>query len=304
MSIHSTGPHWVPAVHGHELALDGSTLICRKSGSGQILKSVPRAARSSRVGERLIELRERLLRHEEECRATVESWMSAGVPIPAALLGRVWPDPAWRDRLKHLAVTVGGVTGLLTDVADDGRTTLLEFGDGGVDAQDGGVDTGDEAGVTRTLPAGPLSLPHPVLLADAARWWKLLEIAELTQGIEQLEREVHHRPATADLRATSVDDYAGSHFEELRHATSRAAQHGFVMRGGFASLAVADGGVGLQARYWLGSYDPGLPTETGRLLWVDGSERAVALGDVGPVAWSEGVRMAALIHAGGTTHDH
>ncbi|MFI6691762.1 DUF4132 domain-containing protein [Streptomyces sp. NPDC050433] len=284
MATTSTGPHWVPAVRGHELALDGTTLICRRSGDGQLLSSVPRAARASRAGERLTELRERLIRHEEECRSTVESWLlSAGGPIPAALLGRVWPDPAWRTSLAHLVVTVDGLTGVLTDVADDGRTTLLDV--------DGGA---------HTPPAGPVSLPHPVLLPDPDRWRKLLDTCELTQGIAQLARDVHHRPADVDPLATGVDDYAGSHFEELRDATARAVRQGCVMHGGFATLSVADGGVGVQARYWLGSDDPYSATETGRLLWVDGSERPVALGEIGPVAWSEGVRMATLIHAGGT----
>ncbi|MDW6062379.1 DUF4132 domain-containing protein [Streptomyces sp. FXJ1.4098] len=76
---------WVPTVGGHELALDGTALTCRNS-SGRVLKSVPKAVRTSPAGERLTELRDRLLRHEAECRATVESWLLAGVPIPAALL--------------------------------------------------------------------------------------------------------------------------------------------------------------------------------------------------------------------------
>jgi hypothetical protein len=36
---------------------------------------------------------------------------------------------------------------------------------------------------------------------------------------------------------------------------------------------------------------------TGDLLWVDGDEQALPLGSVGPVAYSEGVRMASSIHA-------
>lgn len=63
---------WVRAVRGHELALDGMTLRCRKTG-GQLLASVPRAVRSSRVGEQFAALLEHLDGHEKECRATVES---------------------------------------------------------------------------------------------------------------------------------------------------------------------------------------------------------------------------------------
>ncbi|MEO3768651.1 DUF4132 domain-containing protein [Streptomyces sp. B8F3] len=276
---------WHPATHDHELALDGTTLRCRKSG-GRVLQSVPRAVRSSPTGEELSELRERLVRHEEECRSTVESWLLAGIPVPAALLTRVWPDPGWRSVLEHLVVVVDGRTGLLTEVSEEGRTGLVDLD-----------------GTSHTPPVGPVSLPHPVLLPDAKKWRHLLDGREAAQGIPQLAREVHRRPDGVDPAATGLDDYAGGEFAELRHATARAARYGFVMRGGFAMVPVADGGVGLQARYWLGADDPGLPAETGRLLWVDASERPVALGRIGPVAWSEGVRMAELVHAGRTTDD-
>lgn len=271
---------WIPAAHGHELALDGTTLRCRKS-NGQILKSVPRTARYSTVGEELSELRERLVRHESTCRATVDSWLLAGVPIPSALLARVWPDPAWRCCLEHLVVTVEGQTGLLADVTEAGRTTLT------------GLD-----GATFTASPGPVTLPHPVHLLDADRWRKVLESQDAAQGIPQLTRQTHRRPAEAQPEATSVDDYAGGRFERLQEATARAAEHGFAVRGGSAVLDVADDGVRVQARYWVGADDPKEPTTTGRLVWVDAAERPLTLAEVGPVAWSEGVRMAALIHEG------
>lgn len=280
---------WVPAVGGHELALDGTTLTCRNS-SGRVLKSIPRAVRASPVGEKLSELRDRLLRHEAECRAAVESWLLAGVPIPAALLARVWPDPGWRSCLRHLVVIVDGRAGVLTEVSEEGRTRLT-----------------DKDGTPHTPPVGPVTVPHPALLPDVAAWQSALDAEQIAQEIGQLAREVHHRPAGTDPGATAVDDYAGGHFEELRYATARAAQHGFVMRGGFAVVRTVDGGAdrgaAVQARYWLGADDPGLPTRTGPLMWVDDAERPVPLGEIGPVAWSEGVRMAALIYGGRQIHD-
>ncbi|NUP43663.1 MAG: DUF4132 domain-containing protein [Streptomyces sp.] len=284
---------WVPTVGGHELALDGTTLTCRNS-SGRVLKSVPKAVRTSPAGEKLTELRDRLLRHETECRATVESWLLAGVPIPAALLARVWPDPGWRSCLRHLVVVVDGQVGLLEDVSEEGRTRLR-----GPD----GTPYAPPLGVGVGVGVGPVTVPHPALLPDVAAWQGALDAAQIVQGITQLAREVHRRPADVDPEATSVDDYAGGYFEELRHATARAAQHGFVMRGGFAVVRTVGRGAPVQARYWLGADDPGLPAGTGRLIWVDEAERPVPLGEVGPVAWSEGVRMAALIYGGRQTHD-
>ncbi|MFF4412013.1 hypothetical protein ACFYY8_05740 [Streptosporangium sp. NPDC001559] len=64
------------------------TLRCRKTG-GRPPASVPRAVRSSPVGERFAALLEHLDGHEKECRATVESWMPNGLPVPAGLLAGV-----------------------------------------------------------------------------------------------------------------------------------------------------------------------------------------------------------------------
>lgn len=281
----STTLHWIPATRGHELALDRTTLRCRETG-GRVLSSVPRAVRGSRVGAELSELRERLVRHEAECRSAVEAWLLAGVPVPAALLARVWPDPGWRSCLEHLVAAVGGQSGLLTEVGEQGRA--------GLTALDGSM----------LAPAvGPVTLPHPILLEDIEQWRKLSDSLGAVQGVPQLDRRIHHRPAGIDLQAAGIDDYAGARFKELRHGTARAAENGFVMRGGFAVLRVAGDDRVVQARYWLGADDPGLPATTGRLLWIDAAERPVPLGAVGPVAWSEGVRMAELIHSGGQSDE-
>lgn len=55
-------------------------------------------------------------------------------------------------------------------------------------------------------------------------------------------------------------------------------------------------GVPVEARCWLGSDEAGSSEEAGRLLWVDEAERPLPLGEVGPVAWSEGRRMAELMY--------
>ncbi|MFI0821098.1 DUF4132 domain-containing protein [Streptomyces sp. NPDC021115] len=115
----------MPAIHGHELALDGTSLRCRKA-NGQILKSIPSAVRHSPVGEQFAALQDQLARHEKECRATVESWLLGGIPVPAGLLARVWPAPGWRTRLQHLVVFADGQTGLLKKVSAEGRVCLRE----------------------------------------------------------------------------------------------------------------------------------------------------------------------------------
>ncbi|MET7338392.1 hypothetical protein [Nonomuraea sp. NPDC005650] len=123
---------WVRAVRGHEPALDGMTLRCRKTG-GQLLASVPRAVRSSRVGEQFAALLEHLDGHEKECRATVESWMLNGLPVPAGAPRRgsspgCGPTPGggpacgtWWFRVEGRAGAGGGVRGRAGERQDGGR---------------------------------------------------------------------------------------------------------------------------------------------------------------------------------------
>ena len=47
----------------------------------------------------------------------------------------------------------------------------------------------------------------------------------------------------------------------------------------------------------VGAEYPDAETWTSELLWVDGRERALKLGALGPVAWSEGHRMASAVYA-------
>jgi hypothetical protein len=262
-----TGLTWVPATAEYDLALDGGTLACR-NGDGQRLNTVPGPARRSAAAGELLALRDYLERHERECHAEVEAWLLGAHPVPAALIRKVWPDPAWRERLSGLAVITqrGGPPRLLCRIADLGPVC------------------------ERVL------IPHPLLIDDLGGLRELAAGLGITQRVAQLHREVHTRPAWTSGR--NVTDYAGARFAELGHATERATRLGFRPRGGYAVCRVADRGRAVQARYWLGGGPPDAEAWTGELIWVGADERPIDVGEVGPVAWSEGVRMAELIHAG------
>ena len=72
---------------------------------------------------------------------------------------------------------------------------------------------------------------------------------------------------------------------------------GFRVRGGSAVCPVWEDGKLLEARFWVGADYPEGETWTGDLLFTDSQEHAVPIADVGPVTFSEGVKMAAAIYA-------
>jgi hypothetical protein len=280
---------WVPAADGYSLALDGTTLICRNP-KGTVLKSVPSAVRKGDDAEALLALRDWLVRHDTACRSAVETWMLRSLPVPRSVLAGVWADPAWSAALRDLVVrgadaSGASIAGLLREVTAD----------------DVGVVTLD--GETRRLVGGSITIPHPILLDDLDDSREFLGEIGASQVVPQLFRETFIRPPDLDPDLTSVDTWAGARFKELRHVLSRCATLGFRVSGGFATVRVWEDGVPVESRYWVGADEPSVEAETGPLVFMDARSRPMRLGDVGPVAWSEGSRMAALIAAGRVQQD-
>jgi len=272
---------WLAVTGGYEVTLDGDTLVCRNA-AGKTLRSVPKAVREDPLVQGLKQLTEWLSRHEAQCRADVERWMVRSLHVPAALLAEVWADDAWASAARNLVVTTPGGE----------RVGFLR------DAGEKGIGIVDLDGETVRLDADQLLVPHPVLLEDVDDLREFAAELEFTQAIDQLFREVWPRPADLDPAATRVSTYAGGHYQELRHLTARAAQAGFRVRGGFAVCRVFENGAVVEARSWVGADDPYYETETGDLVFTRSDGVPLPLGEVGPVAWSEGNRMAAGLYAG------
>lgn len=286
---------------GYAVTLEGTTVLCRNA-AGRTLKQVPPKLKDDPEVVRLRQLAEWLERHEGECREQVDAWLVRSLPVPVALLARVWPDPAWRAALRDLVVAPAGADG----TADVARAGFLrdadpdpERGLGVVDLDGDSVRLGAAQGVESVL------IPHPVLLLDDLD--DLREFAAelgVEQGAEQLFREVWRRPedtgaeASEEAAADEWRAYADGRFEQLRHGTARAAALGYRVRGGHAVCPLVEDGRALEAAYWLGEDYPDAESWTGSLEWRDRTGRRLPLTEVGPVAWSEGERMAALVYAG------
>lgn len=275
-------PPWVDGPDGYSLGLDGTTLTCRNP-KGRRLKSVPKQVRESEEAERLLSLAQWLQRHERDSREQVESWMLGALPVPAALIAEVWPDSAWRGPLENLYVEPdsGGDGGFLRGVGGDGRIGVVDL-----DAE------------TTWLDAERVVITHPVLIADLEDVREFAQELGIEQSVVQLTREVYARPVGLASDARRLTDYAHGVFEQLRHAIARAHAGGYTVRGGYAVCRAVDAGRPVQARYWIGADDPAWEAFTEDLIWVGADERAIPLAEVGPIAWSEGVRMAEAIYAG------
>ncbi|MEU3986351.1 DUF4132 domain-containing protein [Streptomyces sp. NPDC026672] len=277
---------WVTA-GDYEVALEAGKVVCRNA-SGRRLKSVPAKLGDDPAVVGLRQLAEWLERHERRCLADVERWMVRSLPVPLTVIARVWPDPAWQAALRDVVVTGadGEVAGFLRD-ADPGR----------------GLGLVDLDGDTVRIAPDLVRLPHPVLLDDLEELREFAVDLGVEQRAQQLFREVWHRPAAVDAEGTQVEDHAGGSFKELRFLHGRASQLGYRVRGGHAVCSVLEEGRGVEARVWIGDYDGYEETETGPLMWTDASGRVLRLGEVGPVAWSEGMRMAAALYAGRDVED-
>ncbi|MEU3777541.1 DUF4132 domain-containing protein [Streptomyces sp. NPDC032472] len=282
---------WLAAGEGYEIALvDGKVAARSATGrsAGRQLKTLPKALRDHPEVDRLRRLAEWLDRHEAACIAQVDTWMVSSLPVPTALLARVWPDEAWRSALRDLAV-VGDdpdEVGFLRDATATGELKVVNLD-----------------GETVRLSPRTVTLPHPVLLPDLDDVRDFAAELGIVQRVEQIHRATWLKPEATAAKATEVRDYAGGSFPNRFALAARATGLGYRVSGGYATCPVRDSGRGTEAAVWIGEpyYDD--TTTTGALSWHDEHGRAVPLAEVGPVAWSEGMRMAAALHAGRTIEE-
>lgn len=279
---------WLAAGEGYEIALVEGRVAARSTGAratGRQLKTLPKALKDHPEVDRLRRLGAWLDRHEASCVAQVDAWMVSSLPVPTALIARVWPDEAWQRALRDLAV-VGEdpeEAGFLRDATASGELKVVNLD-----------------GETVRLSPRTVTLPHPVLLPDLEDVREFAAELGIEQRVEQIHRATWHKPAGLAESATEVRDYAGGVFATRFGLAARATGLGYRVSGGYATCKVRDAGRGraVEAAVWIGEPYYEDETSTGGLNWHDEDGRAVRLAEVGPVAWSEGMRMAAALYAG------
>ncbi|MCA2225977.1 DUF4132 domain-containing protein [Nonomuraea aurantiaca] len=277
---------WLAAGDGYEVALiEGRVAARATSGraAGRQLKSLPKALRDHPEVDRLRRFAEWLDRHAAACVAQVDLWMVSSLPVPTGLLARVWPDEAWQSALRDLAV-VGDdpdEVGFLRDATDTGELRVVNLD-----------------GETVRLSPRTVTLPHPVLLPDLDDLREFAAELGVVQKVEQIHRATWRKPADLKATETAVSEFSGGTYDSRFGLAARATALGYRVSGGYATCRVRDGGSLSEAAVWIGEpYWDGEMT-TGDLSWQDLDGRTLPLREVGPVAWSEGMRMAAALYAG------
>jgi hypothetical protein len=277
--------NWLDAENGYQVRLtDAGKVVCRNA-KGRTLSSVPSALRDNAEVVRLRQVAEWLDRHKAECQATVDRWMVRSLPVATTVLAEIWPDPAWAQPLRDLVVLAG--EGADTEV---GFLREADF--------ERGVGLVTLDGDTRRMKPATVRIPHPVLLVDLEELREFGAELGIDQQVQQLFRQTFARPAGFGAGRNAVSEFANGKFAQLNHAVSRCRTLGYRVRGGSAVCPVFEDGRTVEARFWVGGDYPEAEVFTGDLVWSrpDGSQ--LPLAEVGPVAWSEGMRMASAIHAG------
>ncbi len=279
--------NWVEAEGGYQLALDEGKLVCRNA-KGKLLATVPRNVRDSDTGQSLLGLSDFLNNHALDCRLNVETWMLRSLPVPSRVLVSIVADEAWRLPLTNL---------LMAPADEAGAWDPRQLGFFRTATPGRGVGLVDLDGETAWFEAPRMIIPHPMLIPNLSDYIQVSGEFGLTQDISQLFREVHPRPATLPADTTELDTWAGAEFDSLRKVLELCRKNGLRVTGGAAVTRVFENAGFLEARFFVGDEDPEYETTTGELYWVRENGQPVQLSEIGPVAWSEGVRMAKLIHA-------
>ncbi|GAA3955998.1 DUF4132 domain-containing protein [Streptomyces marokkonensis] len=285
---------WLAAGGTYEVALvDGRVVARPASGAspagqeGKRERALPTEIRDRPEVVELQRFAEWLDRHAAECAAQVGNWMVSSLPVPATLLARVWPDEAWQAALRDIVIVGDGPddVGFLRDADDSGGLRVVNLD-----------------GETVRLAARTVTMPHPVLLPDVEELRTFAAELGVVQGVEQIHRATWRKPEGIGAGVHEVTEFAGAEYRSWFHLSSRATSLGYRISGSSVVDRIRDAGRVVTAT--VGMSDPYAEEQawTGGLTWSDeeGQGRGLPLTEVGPVAWSEGMRMAAALHAGRT----
>ncbi|AJT63158.3 hypothetical protein T261_1472 [Streptomyces lydicus] len=295
------------AAGDHELTLDPwagpkPVLRCR-TAAGRELKKVPPALKAEPLVRELTALAEWIGDHAAQALTSVERWMTQSLPVPAALIRQVWPDPYWQRALRYAVIAPCGGAGDGAGEPDVRRAGVLT----GVAPGPGGALTVTGLDGERELDDAIIVIPHPVLLDPRGtgllqRWRKLLDPLGGEQGIEQLNRSVYVRPDCSPTPGSRSTREGLTVFHGAAYESGARFEHMVTRFGGRIGGERAGFTFGHQGRAYgmvadLRYQGPAAPVTVHDFWFTDGRGRqGLGTYDAVPRAvWSEGIRaMAAL----------
>ena len=276
---------WLPADKDYSLALLEGKVVSRNP-KGAKLASMPPWLKESELALQLTSLRDWLDEHEQQCRASIELWMLRSLPVPREVLASVWPDSAWQSILINTVVCA----------VRKGEICQSEAGFLKQIDEKKGVGIIDLDGETQWLKVDAIAIPHPILLKEMNDFRQLSIELSIQQQLDQLFRQTW-APTKEHLESSSVNDFNGGQFAQLNHVLGLCRRLGYRVSGGYACSPVWENGTQVEARFWIGAESPEAETWTADLIFTDSKEHTIPVKDVGPVAFSEGMRMASAIYA-------
>ena len=143
-------------------------------------------------------------------------------------------------------MTVTGDTGLLRDVSD------------------GHLHLADLDGEEITVPvdeSGSITIPHPAIIADIADWREFAAELGVSQGVDQLFRDIYVKPDDAVGRQRAVRAYTDGRYEKAQVLIGRSRGGGFTTTMQEVSLIVVEDGVEVRISLDIDAWDP----------WEDGT---------------------------------
>lgn len=225
--------------------------------------------RDRETAHELEEIARWLADRDEVGHAQIETWMVQRQSLSTDGLAQLWPDRAWADALSGLLIeTVDG-----QDQAIGSEQEVVRGFLAGVSAGRGVAVLGID-GTTRWVARRRWTIVHPVLLSEADAWRAAGAELGIRQSVAQLER------------ATAVRDAAQHPDNDTSALLAGSPMAGTPQR---RELALWESGAWFTADLWIGS-------DATVLTFADADGRAMHLAAVGPIAWSEAVRAARLVH--------
>lgn len=279
---------WLTVGDDYEIALVDGQVVARSAAGTPGAERAGKLPPGLRDHPEVVELQrfgQWLERHTAECVAQVDAWMVSSLPVPTALLAQVWPDEAWQAALRDIVVAGEGPdeTGFLRDADASGGLRVVNLD-----------------GETVRLRPDTVTMPHPVLLPDLDELRAFAAETGIVQGVEQIHRATWTRPAGLHAGAREVNEFSGALYRSWFHLAARATQLGARVVGSEITSRIHDGGRVFTAVVEATSPYYEDESRTCGLSWGDEDGRRLRLDEVGPVAWSEGMRLAAALQAGRT----